>query len=140
MFTVESAKARRLKNELAECKSNYANLEAMADEAERLHVGTLSAMEAKYVSQVSSLEDELRSAVAAGRAAYSKPVQFLCPCYRFHQTSNFNGTTIKESLATVPPSRPTFQINSNPSVQFKSSSPLYRVWRGSKERIKRIRE
>jgi len=38
--------------------------------------------------------------------------------------------------ATVPksPSRPTFQINSNPSVQFKSSSPLYRVWRGSKER------
>ena len=31
----------------------------MAAEAEQLHAGTLSAMEAKYVSQVSSLEDEL---------------------------------------------------------------------------------
>ena len=56
---MESAKARCLKNELAKCKSEYANLEAMATEANRLHAGTLSAMEAKYVSQVSSLEDEL---------------------------------------------------------------------------------
>ena len=87
---------RRLKNKLTECKSDYANLEAVATEAELLHAGTRSAMEAKYVYQVPSLEDELRSAVAAGRAAYSKPVQFLCPCYRFHRTSNFNGTTIKE--------------------------------------------
>ena len=59
MFTAESAKARRLKNELTECKSDYTNLEAMAAEAKRLHGGTLSAMEAKYVSQVLSLEDEL---------------------------------------------------------------------------------
>ena len=50
---------RCLQNELAECKSDYANLEAVATEAKRLHAGTISAIEAKYVSQVSSLEDEL---------------------------------------------------------------------------------
>ena len=55
MFVAESAKARCLKDELAECKSDYANLEAM---------------EAKYVSQVSSLEDELQSVVTASCAAY----------------------------------------------------------------------
>ena len=69
MFAAESAKARRLKDELAECKSEYANLEAMATEVDRLHVGTLLAMEVKYVSRVSSLEDELRSVVVAGHAA-----------------------------------------------------------------------
>jgi hypothetical protein len=69
VFTAESAKARRLKDELAECKFNYVNLEAVAAKAERLHAGTLSAMEAEYVSWMSSLEDELRSVVAAGRAA-----------------------------------------------------------------------
>ena len=41
MFAAESAKARRLKDELAECKSEHANLEAMATEANRIHVGTL---------------------------------------------------------------------------------------------------
>ena len=35
-----------------------------------MHAGTLLAMEAKYVSRMSSLEDELRSVVAASRAAY----------------------------------------------------------------------
>ena len=50
MFTTESAKARCLKDELAECKSEYVNLEAMATEADRLHMGALSAMEANYVS------------------------------------------------------------------------------------------
>ena len=60
---------RRLKNKLTECKSDYANLEAVATEAELLHAGTRSAMEAKYVYQVPSLEDELRSVVAAGHAA-----------------------------------------------------------------------
>ena len=69
MFAAESAKARCLKDELAECKSEYANLEAMAAEDDRLHIGTLSAMEVEYVLRVSSLEDELRSIVAAGRAA-----------------------------------------------------------------------
>jgi hypothetical protein len=68
---------RRLKDELAECKSEYANLEVVAAEAERLHAGTLLAMEAKYMSPVSSLEDELRSVVAAGhaacQAAYAQP-------------------------------------------------------------------
>ena len=59
MFIAESAKVTCLKNELAECKFDYANLETVAAKAERLHIGTLSAMEAKYVSQVSSLEDEL---------------------------------------------------------------------------------
>ena len=59
MFIVESAKVRCLKDEVAECKSHYANLEAMAAEAKRLHIETLSAMEEKYVSQVSSLEDQL---------------------------------------------------------------------------------
>jgi len=63
------AKVRRLKNKLTECKSDYANLEAVATEAEWLHAGTLLAMEAKYVSQVSSLEDEHRGVVTAGRAA-----------------------------------------------------------------------
>ena len=53
------AKASRLKNELVECMPDYANLEAMAAEVEWLHVETLLNMEAKYVSQVSSLEDEL---------------------------------------------------------------------------------
>ena len=57
MFVAESAKARCLKNELAECKSDYANLEAVAAEAERLHAGTLLSMEEKYVSQVSSLDE-----------------------------------------------------------------------------------
>ena len=69
MFVAESAKARNLKDELAECKSEYANLEAMAAEVDRLHVGTLSAIEAKYVSRMSSLDDELRSVVAVGHAA-----------------------------------------------------------------------
>ena len=44
------------------------NLEAMTAEAEWMHIGTLLAMEAKYVSWVSSLENKLRSIVAAGRA------------------------------------------------------------------------
>ena len=70
MFTEESTKARHLKDELAECKFNYANLEAMDAEAERLHTKTLLAMEAEYVSRVSSLEGELQSVVAVGRAAY----------------------------------------------------------------------
>jgi hypothetical protein len=69
LFTAESAKARRLKDELVECKSRYVNLEAMATEVEWLHTGTLSTMEAKYMSRVSSLEDEVRSIVMAGRAA-----------------------------------------------------------------------
>ena len=69
MFVAKSAKARCLKDELAECKSEYVNLEAMATEVDRLHVGTLLAMEVKYVSRVSSLEDELRSVVVAGHAA-----------------------------------------------------------------------
>ena len=69
MFIAESTKATRLKNELAECKSDYANLETVAAKAEWLHIGTLSAMEAKYVSQVSSLEDEIQSVVTAGRVA-----------------------------------------------------------------------
>ena len=46
----------------------YANLEAIATKADRLHRGTLSAMEAKYVSQVLSLEDELTGIVVAGHA------------------------------------------------------------------------
>jgi hypothetical protein len=50
VLTVESAKARHLKNGLAKCKSEYMNLDAMATEAEWLHAGTLSAMEAKYMS------------------------------------------------------------------------------------------
>ena len=70
MFTTESAKARCLKDELAECKSEYVNLEAMATEAEWLHAWTLSTMEAKYMSQVSSLEDELKSVVMVGHTAY----------------------------------------------------------------------
>jgi hypothetical protein len=76
VFAVESAKAR-LKDELAECKSDYANLEVMVAEAEWLHAGTLSAMKAEYVSPMSSLEDELRSVVAAGstacQAVYAQP-------------------------------------------------------------------
>ena len=76
-MATESAKAKCLHDELTECKSAYENLEAVATEADRLHTGTLSAMEAKYVSQVSSLEDELRSVVMAGRAAcqaaYAQP-------------------------------------------------------------------
>ena len=39
----------------------------MAVEAERLHIGTLFAMEAKYMSRMSSLEDGLQSVVVAGR-------------------------------------------------------------------------
>ena len=70
MFAAESAKARRLKDELAECKSEYANLEAMATKVDWLHVGTILAMEAKYMSRVSSLEDKLRSIVTTGYAAY----------------------------------------------------------------------
>ena len=61
--------ARCLNNELTGCKSDHANLEVVATKAECLHAGTLSTMEAKYVSQVSSLEDELRSVVMAGHAA-----------------------------------------------------------------------
>ena len=60
MFIAESVKARCLKDELAECKSDYMNLEAVAAEAEQLHVETLSAMEAKYVSQLSSLKASSR--------------------------------------------------------------------------------
>jgi hypothetical protein len=67
LFAVESAKARCLKDELAECKSEYVNREAA--EAERLHTGTLLTMEVKYMSRVSSLEDKHRSVVLAGRAA-----------------------------------------------------------------------
>ena len=59
---------RHLKDELAMCKSEYANLVAVAAEAEWLHAGTLSTIEAKYMSWVSSLENKLRSIVAAGRA------------------------------------------------------------------------
>jgi hypothetical protein len=69
LFTAESAKARRLKDELVECKSEYVNLEAMAAEVEWLHRGTHPTMEAKYMSRVSSLKDEVRSIVMAGRAA-----------------------------------------------------------------------
>ena len=66
---MELAKARRLKDELAECKSEHANLEAMAAEADWIHTGTLSTMEVKYVSRMSSLEDELRSVVVSSHAA-----------------------------------------------------------------------
>ena len=69
MFAVELTKARCLKDELAKCKSDYVNLEVVAAEAEQLHAGTLSAMEAKYMLRMSSLEDELRSIVTAGRTA-----------------------------------------------------------------------
>jgi hypothetical protein len=69
LFTAESAKARHLKDEIAECKSDYVNLEGIAVEVERLHTETLSAVEAKYVSRVSSLEGELQSVVVVGRAA-----------------------------------------------------------------------
>jgi hypothetical protein len=51
-------------------ESDYANLEAVAAKAKQLHVGTILAMEAKYVSQVSSLKDQLQSVVTAGCAAY----------------------------------------------------------------------
>jgi hypothetical protein len=47
---MESTKVRHLKDELAEYKSNYANLEVVAAEAKQLHAETHSAMEAKYVS------------------------------------------------------------------------------------------
>jgi hypothetical protein len=50
LFATELTKARHLKDELAECKSDYANLEAVAVEAEQLHAETHSAMEVKYVS------------------------------------------------------------------------------------------
>jgi DNA topoisomerase IB len=69
LFAAKSAKARHLKDELAECKSKYANLEAMAVKTDRLHAGTLLAMEAEYVSRVSSLEDEIKSVVMANHAA-----------------------------------------------------------------------
>ena len=69
MFVAKSAKARCLKDELAECKSEYVNLEAMATEAEWLHARTLSTMEAKYMLRVSFPKDELRSVVIAGHAA-----------------------------------------------------------------------
>ena len=74
MLIAESAKARRLKNKLVECKSNYANLEAMATEAERLHARTRSSMEAQYVSQVLSLEDELGGVVVAGLLPARRPM------------------------------------------------------------------
>ena len=61
---------RRLKNELVECKFEYMNLDAMAIEAEQLHVGTLSTMEAMYMSRVSSFEDELTSMVVASRTSF----------------------------------------------------------------------
>lgn len=67
---MESAKAKCLHGELAECKSAYAKLEATATEANHLHTGPLSAMVARCVSQVSSFEDELRGVVVAGHAAY----------------------------------------------------------------------
>ena len=60
---------RCLKDELAECKFEYMNLEAMATEAEWLHAGTLSTMEAKYMLRVSFPKDELRSIVTSGHAA-----------------------------------------------------------------------
>ena len=44
LLIAESTKARHLKNELVKCKSNYANLEAVAAKAERLHARTLSVM------------------------------------------------------------------------------------------------
>jgi hypothetical protein len=69
LLTAESAKVRCLRDELPKCKSAYANLEAVAAEANRLHARTLLAMEVKYMSQVPSLEDELRSVVAASHAA-----------------------------------------------------------------------
>ena len=46
------------------------NLDAMAIEAEQLHVGTLSTMEAMYMSRVSSFEDELTSMVVASRTSF----------------------------------------------------------------------
>jgi hypothetical protein len=70
LFVIESTKARHLKDEVAECKSDYANLEVVAAEAEQLHAETHSAMEVKYVSWVSSLEGELQSVVVAGCVAY----------------------------------------------------------------------
>jgi len=39
-------------------------------EVDRLHSRTLSAMEARYASQVSSLEDELQGVVTASRVDY----------------------------------------------------------------------
>ena len=69
MFVAKSAKVRRLKDELVECKSDYVNLEAMATKAERLHIETLLAMEMKYVSWVSSLEGELESVATVGHTA-----------------------------------------------------------------------
>ena len=39
-----------LKNELAKCKSDYANLVVVAFETEQLHAGALLVMEAKYMS------------------------------------------------------------------------------------------
>ena len=49
----------------------------VAAEAKCLHARTLSAIEVKYVSQVSSLKEELRSVVTAGcaacQAAYAQP-------------------------------------------------------------------
>jgi len=70
LFAAELAKARCLKNELAKCKFEYTNLEAMAIEAEQLHAGTLSTMEAMYMSRVSSFEDGLTSMVVASRTSF----------------------------------------------------------------------
>jgi hypothetical protein len=59
MLVVESARVSHLEDKLAKCKSDYANLEATAAEAERLHTEILSVAEAKYTSRVSPLEGEL---------------------------------------------------------------------------------
>ena len=40
----------------------------MTAKVEWMHIGTLLAMEAKYVSRMPSLEDELQSVVVAGHA------------------------------------------------------------------------
>lgn len=73
----ESAEAKRLHDELSECKSAYASLEAAVAEAERVHTEAHSAIEAKYMSQVSSLGDELQGVVTAGhtacQAAFAQP-------------------------------------------------------------------
>ena len=77
MFTAKLAKVRCLKDELAECKSDYANLEAVAAKLRSYTQRPFLAMEAKYVSRVSSLEGELESVVVAScpscQVAYAQP-------------------------------------------------------------------
>jgi hypothetical protein len=76
-LAAESAKARHLHDKLAESKSAYASLEVQYVKADCRYAKVLSAMEDGYASQVSSLEDELKGVVTAGRAAcqaaYAQP-------------------------------------------------------------------